>query len=69
MTPILTNKEIKESARLVNVLDAGQNIPVKDIRNFLAGIQRKGESFAGPAKRTVKKPARKDHYRSKLKIA
>jgi hypothetical protein len=62
-----TNNDIKKLRCLGNTL-ASDMIPVKEIRDFLAGLEQKVDSPAGK-KRNAHKADRKDLYRQKLKVA
>lgn len=67
----LTNKEINELRRLRNRLNS-ELIPVKQIRDFIAGLEQKLEKpSASPAltKRIANKTNRVEKYRTKLRIA
>jgi hypothetical protein len=62
-----TNNDIKKLRCLGNTL-ASDMVPVKEIRDFLAGLEQKVDSPAGK-KRNALKADRKYIYRQKLKVA
>ena len=62
-----SDNDIKKLRCLGNTL-ASDMVPVKEIRDFLAGLERKVDSPAGK-KRNAQKAERKDLYRKKLRAA
>ena len=67
MTIELSHKEVEKLRCLGNTL-ASEMVPVKEIRDFLAGLEQKVDSPAGK-KRNAHKAERKDLYRKKLRAA
>lgn len=66
----ITNKEI-ETLRRLDIALQSNLVPVNEVRDLVTGLQQKVMSSAdwSGKKRNPLKQDRKDHYRSKLKVA